>query len=194
MTNPDSLAVNKNPNQNPNQAQGNAQGSNQGQNLPPHNPFLLNVPLTSGALQRQQLNWSHFKPELAGKPEEDTETHLLRMNYWMDMHDFTDNVKVQRFCFTLIGEARLWYESLRSINAEWDDLQHMFRQQYSKIGNTREQLFHAWRSFHFDENAETIDGYVHHVRQVAYLLGYQDPQILEVFKNTLLSKLYLVLL
>ena len=34
-------------------------------------------------------------------------------------------------------------ESLRPINAEWDDLQHMFRQQYSKIGNTREQLFHA---------------------------------------------------
>ena len=32
----------------------------------------------------------------------------------------------------------------------WDGLQNMFRQQYSKIGNTREQLFHAWRSFHFD--------------------------------------------
>ena len=69
----------------------------------------------------------------------------------------------------------------------------MFRQQYSKIGNTREQLFHAWRSFHFDENAETIDTYVHCIRQVENLLGYQDPQILEVFKNTLPSKLYWVL-
>ena len=69
----------------------------------------------------------------------------------------------------------------------------MFRQQYSKIGNTREQLFHAWRSFHFDENVETIDAYVHLIRQVANLLGYQDPQILEVFKNTLPSKLYWVL-
>ena len=38
-----------------------------------------------------------------------------------------------------------------------DKLQNSFRQQYSKIGNTREQLFHAWRSFHFDENTETID-------------------------------------
>ena len=108
----------------------------------------------------------------------------------MDTHDFLDNVKVQRFCLTLVGEARLWYESLRPINAEWDDLQHVFRQQYSKIGNTREQLFHAWRSFHFDENAETIGAYGHHIRQVANLLGYQDPQILEVFKNTLPSKLY----
>ena len=111
----------------------------------------------------------------------------------MDSHNFPDNVKVQRFCLTLVGEARLWYESLRRINAEWDDLQHLFRQQYSKIGNTREQLFHTWRSFHFDENAETIDAYVHHIRQVPNLLGYQDPQILEVFKNTLPSKLYWVL-
>ena len=69
----------------------------------------------------------------------------------------------------------------------------MFRQQYSKIANTREQLFHAWRSFHFDENTETIGAYVHCIRQVANLLGYQDPQVLEVFKNTLLSKLYWVL-
>ena len=69
----------------------------------------------------------------------------------------------------------------------------MFRQQYSKIGNTREQLFHAWRSFHFDENAETIDVYVHCIRHVANLLGYQDPKILEVFKNTVPSKLYWIL-
>ena len=47
------------------------------------------------------------------------------------MHDLLDNVKVQRFGLTLIGEARLWYESLRPINAEWDSLQNMLRQQYS---------------------------------------------------------------
>ena len=45
----------------------------------------------------------------------------------------------------------------------------------------------------FHENTETIDAYVHHIRQVANLLGYQDPQVLEVFKNTLPSKLYWVL-
>ena len=49
------------------------------------------------------------------------------------------------------------------------------RQQYSKIGNTREQLFHAWRSFHFDKNTDTIDTYVHCIRQVATLLGYGEP-------------------
>ena len=68
----------------------------------------------------------------------------------------------------------------------------MFRQQYSKIGNTREQLFHMWRSFHFDGNTETIDAYVHCIRQVANLLGYQELQVLEIFKNTLPTKLYLV--
>ena len=114
------------------------------------------------------------------------------MNDWMDTHDFQHHVKVQKFCLTLVGEARLWYESLRLINADWGDLQHMVRQQYSKIGNTREQLFHPWRSFHFDENTETIDTYIHCIRQVANLLGYQDLQVLEVFKNTLPSKLYWV--
>ena len=69
----------------------------------------------------------------------------------------------------------------------------MFRQQYSKIGNTREQLFHAWQSFHFDENAEMIDTYVNRIRQIAESLGYQEPQILEVFKNTIPTKLYWVL-
>ena len=38
-----------------------------------------------------------------------------------------------------------------------------------------------------------IDAYVHRIRQVANILGYQEPQILEVFKNTLPTKLYWVL-
>ena len=66
-------------------------------------------------------------------------------------------------------------------------------QQYTKIGNTRKQLFHVWRSFHFDENTETLDSYVTHIRKVATLLGYGDPQVLEVFKNTLPTRLYWVL-
>ena len=67
---------------------------------------------------------------------------------------------------------------------------NLFRQRYSKVGNTWEQLFHIWRSFSFDENTETIDSYVAQIRQVATLLGYEEPQILEVYKNTLPTKLY----
>ena len=33
-----------------------------------------------------QLNWPHSKPEFAGKPDEDAETYLLRINDWMDIH------------------------------------------------------------------------------------------------------------
>ena len=40
---------------------------------------------------------------------------------------------------------------------------------------------------------ETIDSYVIRIRQVATLLGYGEPQILEVFKNTLPTKLYWIL-
>ena len=53
------------------------------------------------------LNWAHFKAEFSGKPEEDAEAHLCRTKDWMSTHHFRENVKVQRFCLTLIGEARL---------------------------------------------------------------------------------------
>ena len=62
-----------------------------------------------------QLNWSHFKPDFTGKPDEDVEAHLLRTNNWMDTHAFPEGAKVNRFCLTLLGDARLWYESLKPI-------------------------------------------------------------------------------
>ena len=184
------------PNENPNEVPNHVPNQNPPPNqnpLPRLNPFMPNAPIMLVAPPRPQLNWSHFKPEYAGKSDEDAEAHLLRMNDWMDMHEFPDQVKVQRFCLTLVGEARLWYKLLRPISADWVGLQNMFRQQYSKIGNTREQLFHMWRSFHFDKNAEMIDTYVNQIRQVLNLLGYKEPQILEVFKNTLPTKLCWVL-
>ena len=101
----------------------------------------------------------------------------------METHNFPEVVKVQRLCLSLSGEARLWYESLRPMVLDWQGLQDKFRQQYSKFGNTLEQLFHIWRSFHYDENAEIIDAYVNRIKQVAALLNYGEPQILEFFKK-----------
>ena len=94
-------------------------------------------------IHQPALNWSHFKPEFSGRSEEDGEAHLLHTNDWMETHNFQEGVKVQRFCLTLVGEARLWYELLRPIVNDWPALQENFRQQCSKIGNTREWLFHA---------------------------------------------------
>ena len=74
------------------------------------------------------LNWSNFKPEFSGKPEEDAEVHLLHSNDWMNAHHFVEGVKVKRFCLTLLGEARLWYHSLEPINVDWPELQNLFRQ------------------------------------------------------------------
>ena len=79
------------------------------------------------------------------------------------------------------------------MNIDRQCLHNLFRQQYSKIGNTRGQLYHAWRSFHLDENTETVGMYVTHIRQVDTCLGYGEPQVIEVFKNTLSIKLYCVL-
>ena len=111
----------------------------------------------------------------------------------MTTHDFPEAVKVQRFCLTLIGEARYWYATLEPLAMTWPELQNLFRWKYSKIGNMREQLIHAWRLFHYDENVETPDGYVIRIKQVVRLLGYEDPQVLEVLKNTVPNRLYWVL-
>ena len=54
-------------------------------------------------------------------------------------------------------------------------------------------MFHAWRSFHYDKNVETPGTYAIRIKQVARLVGYEDPQVLEVFKNTVLNRLYWVL-
>ena len=45
-----------------------------------------------------QLNWSYFKPEFSGKPEEDVEAYLLRTNDWIETQNLPEVVNVQRFC------------------------------------------------------------------------------------------------
>ena len=101
----------------------------------------------------------------------------------MEARNFPDGDKVKCFCLTLIGEARLWYESLTLLDDDWPALQNKFRWQYSKIGNTPEQLFHAWRRFKLDENTDTIDSYVLRMSQVAAMLNYGEMQILENSKT-----------
>ena len=139
-------------------------------------------------------NWIGKKPKFSGKPEEDVESHLLSTRDWMEVHNFPEREKVRHFCVTLIGEARLWYESLAPLDNDWPFLQNKFRWQYSKRGNTPEQLFHAWRTFKFDENTDSIDSYVLRMSQVVAMLNYGEMQILENFKNTLPYRLYLTLI
>ena len=73
-----------------NQRQGqNQQNQQQPQNQDP-----------AGQKQHLYINWSNFKPEFSGKPDEDAEAHLLHSGDWMNVHCFVDGVKVQRFCLT----------------------------------------------------------------------------------------------
>ena len=116
--------------------------------------------------------WIGKQPEFSGKPEEDAESHLLSTRDWMEVDNFPEGEKVRHFRVTLTGEARLWYESLTPIDNDWPALQNKFRWQYSKIGNTPEQLFHAWRTFKFDENTDSVDSYVLRMSQVAAMLNY----------------------
>ena len=160
------------------------------QPIPPLVPIQL-VP--AGVMPIPQIiyqNWIGKKSEFSGKPEGDAESHLLSTKDWMEVHNFPEGEKVRCFRVTLIGEARLWYKSLALLDNDWPALQNKFRWQYSKIGNTPEQLFHAWTTFKFDENTDSIDSYVLRMSQVAAMLNYEEMQILENFKNTILYRLY----
>ena len=98
-------------------------------NLPPNQPNQPPNPvqnLPAAMAHPQQLNWCYFKPEFSGKPEEDAEEHLLRTNNWMETHNFPDDQKVRRFCLTLMGEARLWYETLGTAQLDWETLRDCF--------------------------------------------------------------------
>ena len=86
---------------------------------PPENPLdIMQLPDTP---QAHHLNWSYFKPEFSDKTEEDAAVHLLKTNDWMETHNFPEDTKLRRFCLTLTGEARLWYESIRPIEMDWTD-------------------------------------------------------------------------
>ena len=155
-----------------------------GQNIPvqpPPQPAPAGIVVPSPQIIYQ--NWIGKKPEFSGKPEEDAESHLLHTRDWMEAHNFPEGDKVRHIHLMLIGEARLWYESLAPLVDDWPALQNKFRGQYSKIGNTPEQLFHAWRTFKFDENTDTIDSYVLRMSQVAAILNYGEMQILEISRT-----------
>ena len=89
------------------------------------------------------------------------------------------------------GRVMVWIIKTYKFRLKW--VTKSVLRSIHKIGNTREQLFYAWRSFHFNENAETLDSYTTCIRQVATLLGYGKPQVSEGFKNTCPTWLYWVL-
>ena len=171
-----------------------------GQNIPvqpPQQPAPVEPAPAGIVVPTPQIiyqNWIGKKPEFSVKPEEDAESHLLSTRDWMEAHNFPEGDKVRHFCLMLIGKARLWYESLAPLDDDWPALQNKFRWQYSKIGNTPKQLFHAWRTFKFDENTDTIHSYVLRMSQVVAMLNYGKMQILENFKNTLSYRLYSTLI
>ena len=91
---------------------------------PPAQPVVPPVPPGPMPL----LNWFHFKPEFLATRWRCRSTSSL--DKWLDGHPcISRRCKLQRFSLTLVGEARLWYESLRHIALDWKGLQNQWRQQ-----------------------------------------------------------------
>ena len=84
-----------------------APNQRQGQDHPQHQ---------DAARQRHlHLNWSNFKPEFSGKPEEDAEAHLLHSNDWMNAHHFDEDIKVQRFLSHTVGRSMIMVSISRTL-------------------------------------------------------------------------------
>ena len=82
----------------PPSADPNVPASNQSSPADPADPIMSapNQPALAAPQKVHQpaLNWSHFKSEFSGRPEEDVEAHLLCTNDWMETHNFQEGVKV----------------------------------------------------------------------------------------------------
>ena len=65
------------------------------------------APAAPQIIHQQVLNWSHCKPEFAGRPDKDVEAHLLCTNDWMLTHNFLDNVKVQKILFNFGRKGKI---------------------------------------------------------------------------------------
>ena len=89
-------------------------------------------------------------------------------------------LRVHRFPLALAGQGKLWYQCIYPFQGNWEESQERFRTPFSKIGNIRKQLSHAGRSFHFNENEETINASVQRIRQVAVILNYGELQTVAV--------------
>ena len=78
--------------------------------VPPVQPVVLPAKQIVSSVQLGQeppLNWSHFKPELAGKPDEDAEAHLLITKDWMDTRAFQEGFKVQGVLFNVSRRSKI---------------------------------------------------------------------------------------
>ena len=98
------------------------------------------------------------------------------LHQWLDDCTlFCRGCQGSQILFNTIRRSQIMVSFIRTNKHRLARVTNLFRQQYSKVGNAREQLFHVWRSFSFDENTDTIDAYVTCMRQVAALLGYGKP-------------------
>ena len=64
------------------------------------------------------MNWPYFTLEFSGKPEGDSEAHILRTTDWTHINNFAMGQRVQRFPLTIAGEARIWYQSIHPFQGD----------------------------------------------------------------------------
>ena len=103
VQNPAQGPTNQNQTQGP-AAQVPAQGPVQvGQNIPIQPPKqavpiqLVPAGVVVPTPQKVYQNWIGKKPEFAGKPEEDAESHLLSKRDWIEAYNFPNELKLDAF-------------------------------------------------------------------------------------------------
>ena len=75
---------------------------------------------TPGCSQRHiYLNWSNFKPEYSGKPEEDADAHLLCWNDWMEAHHFNEDIKSTEVLPHTTGRSKIMVPIYRTFGRDY---------------------------------------------------------------------------
>ena len=115
---------------------------------------------------------------------------FLVLEDWMETHNFPEGDKVRCFHLTLIGEAqvmvwitstiRWWLACLYKINSG-DNTQNR---------HTPKQLFHAWRTFKFNENTDTVDSFCSKNESGSSNAKLWRNADIREFQDTLLHQLY----
>ena len=79
----------------------------------------------------------------------------------MNTYHFYEEVKFQRFCLTLLGETRLWFQSLEPLgNTTWPQCKiYLGKGTQNWVIHVNNYFRHGDHSI-FNENTETIDSYV----------------------------------
>ena len=87
------------------------------------------------------------------------------------------------FLATLSGRAYHWFQTIKHIITNTNDLQIAFLKKFNKWGDKEKDLNHAWNKLSFNLDQNTAQGFAQDLDLLAALIGATNAQITDKFKE-----------